>query len=182
MHSKPTRLIRERGGFTMVEVMIACLLLFLVILATVALFGSTCRLWRVGTSATNANTYGSLAMRRLVTEVQEGQAASASGTHLRIQYPYYDAASGSYHKSVPGEVVDYYLSGDTGTEAPDLDAENSMWKLVGGNRTRIARNLRSFEFIITSQRLVRLCIKGSDSEGAHIDPDLIQQSVTLRNN
>lgn len=121
-------------------------------------------------------------MRRLSTEVQEGQSASASGSHLRIQYPYYDTASGNYQKTVTGELVEYYLSGDTGMEAPVADGENCLWRLVGGSRTRIARNLKSFEFTVSSQRLVRLCIKGSDSEGAHIDPDLIQQSVTLRNN
>lgn len=121
-------------------------------------------------------------MRRLSTEVQEGQTASASGSHLLIQFPYYDTGSGSYQKTVPGELVEYYLSGDTGLETPVAEGENCLWKLVGGSRTRIARNLKSFEFTVSSQRLVSLCIKGSDSEGASIDPDLIQQSVTLRNN
>jgi len=176
------RRISERSGFTLIEVMVASALLCLVIVATVALFTSMSRLWRVGTSGTDANMYGSLAMRKLVTEVQEGQTASSSGSHLLIQFPYYDTASGSYQKSIPGLLIEYYLSGDSGTESPTVNGDNCLWKLVGGTRTRIAKDLRSFEFSVESQKQVRLRIKGADSEGAHIDPDLIQQSVTLRNN
>jgi len=174
--------MRGRGGFTILEVMVASALLCLVILGTVALFTSTSRLWRIGMSGTSANSSGSLAMRKLVTEVEEGQSASASGNHLLIQYPYYDLASGSYQKTVTGELVEYYLSGDTGAEGPVTGGTNCLWKVVGGNRTRLARNLRSFEFTVSSQKLVRLCIKGAETEGVGIDPDLIQQSVMLRNN
>ena len=166
----------------MVEVVIAAGLLCLVLIGTVMLFNSTCRLWRIGTSGTSANMYASLAMRKIVTDIQEGQIASANGTHLIIQFPYYNTVTGAYQRNVTGQLVEYYLSGETGTEMPVEGGSNCLWRQVGGSRVRMAKELESFDFRIETSKLVRLSIKGSDSEGVQIDPDLIQQSVTLRNN
>ena len=176
------RRISERSGFTLIEVMVASTLLCLVIIATVALFTSMSRLWRVGASGTSANMYASLAMRKLVSDMQEGQSASASGSHLFVQFPYYDTTSGSYHRNLPGELAEYYLSGRNGTEAPVANGNNCLWKQVSGNRVRLAKDLLSFGFDIQTSKSVRVSIKGADSEGVRVDPDLIQQSVTLRNN
>jgi len=181
MHPAIRRQLSRRGGFTVIEGTVAAALLCLVIVGTVVLFTSTCRLWRVGSSGTDANTYGSLAMRRLVTEIQEGRSAYVSGSRLVVRFPYYDSVSGSYQKDSPGATVSYYLSGETGTELPEANGSNYLWKETAGSRTRLARCARSFEFAVTSDELVTLRIWGADTEGARINPDLIRQSVRLRN-
>lgn len=172
---------RTQRGYSLVEVIVATGLLCLVILGTVTLFSSTCRLWRVGTSGTSANMYGSLAMRKLVTEVQEGRIAYAVGDHLFVQFPYYDSSSGTYQRNVNGPLVEYYLSGETGTEAPSADGENVLWKKVGTDQTRMIAHLHRFEFDLQSSTLVQLKIWGLQSENASINPDLVQQRVSLRN-
>lgn len=178
---RTSRRISRQGGFTLIEGMVAATLLCLVLIATIALFTSMCRLWRVGSSGTSANSYGSLAMRKLVTEIQEGQGASIQSGRLVIQYPYYDAGSGAYQKAVAGSTVAYYLSGDNGTEAPSADGSNSLWRESNGSRTRLARHLKSFQFSMTGDKLVSIIIRGADIEGVRMDPDLIRQSVRLRN-
>lgn len=174
-------LMRRRDGFSLIEVMVASGLLVIVLVGTVALFASTSRLWRIGTSGTTANMYGSLAMRKIVTEMQEGQSAYVENGHLFVQFPYYDSYSGSYQRTATGDLVEYYLSGDNGTESPVQNGDNTLWKRVDGSPTRLASNLRSFEFSVTEATMVRLAIRGVESENAGIDPDLIQQSVSLRN-
>lgn len=170
-----------RSGFTLIEGMVACTLLSLVIVGTIVLLTSTCRLWRVGTSGTDANSYGSLAMRRLVAEVREGKSAGIEGSRLVIVFPYYDSVSGFYEKTVVGDTIEYYLSGDSGTEQPVVDGSNCLWKEVNGNRTRLGRKITSFQFSIAGDKLVSLLIRGADTENALTDPDLIRQSVRLRN-
>jgi hypothetical protein len=170
-----------RSGFTLIEGMVACTLLSLVIIGTIILFTSTCRLWRVGTSGTDANSYGSLAMRRVITEVQEGQSASIEGSRLVVVFPYYDSASGSYQKTAVGDTIEYYLSGDSGTESPVVNGDNCLWKEVNGSRSRVARRIKSFQPSVPSDEIVSVLIKGADTENALTDPDLIRQSVRLRN-
>ncbi|MBP6965273.1 MAG: prepilin-type N-terminal cleavage/methylation domain-containing protein [Armatimonadetes bacterium] len=174
-------LIRRRGGFSLIEVIVASGLLVMVLVGTVALFGSTSRLWRIGTSGTTANMYGSLAMRKIATEMQEGQSAYEQNGHLFVQFPRFDSYTGSYQRTVAGDLVEYYLSGDNGTESPVENGDNTLWKRVDGSRTRLASHLRSFEFSLSGTTMVRLAMRGVESENVGINPDLIQQSVSLRN-
>lgn len=172
---------RQQGGFTLVEVIVSAGLLCLVLVGTVVLFTSTCRLWRVGTSGTSANIYGSLAMRKIVTDIQEGQSAYAEGNRLCVQYPYYDTGSGIYDRNTQGDLAEFYLSGDNGTETPSSNGDNTLWKQVGDTRTRVAAHIHNFEFDLAGSTLLRLRVWGWQSENASINPDLVQQSVSLRN-
>lgn len=170
-------LIRNRRGTTLIETIIAAGLLAVVLLATLLLLITMLNIWSKGASGTSANSYASLAMRKLVLEIEEGKSATVTNGQLVVVFPYYDSSTGDYVKTLPGVTATYYLSGETGNESTGT----YLWKSVGVTKTRLARNIESISFSVTSSKLVRITLTGTDQEGGAISPNLMQQSVKLRN-
>ena len=175
------RRLTTRRGFTIIEVMIAAGLLSLALLGTLALLVNMLNIWCKGASGTSANSYASIAMRKLVTEIEEGMSATAGsdGQTLTVTFPYRASSTSDYNRAQTGVVVTYYLSGATGSES----SGTYLWKSVGATKTRLARNveIQSLTFSVTSGKLVRITLVGYDREGGAYSPNLIQQSVKLRN-
>jgi len=134
-------------------------------------------LWMKGSSGTGANMYASLAMRRLVLDIQEGSSAQVVNGNLVVNFPYYSVATGQYIKGLSGVTATYYISGPTGSES----SGTYLWKQVGTEKTRLARNVESMVVSVTANKLVRITITGRDQEGGAVSPNLLQQSVKLRN-
>lgn len=172
-----TRFLRNRTGTTLVEVLIAAGLLSVVLIGTLALLSSMLSMWAKGASGTSANSHASLAMRRLVTEIEEGKAATVASGRLTVVFPYYDAGTGDYDRTQSGITVNYYLSGATGSETTGAQ----MWKSVGTTKTRLAKNVESLTFSVTNGKLVRITLTGCDQEGGAITPKTEQISIVLRN-
>lgn len=170
-------LIRNRRGTTLIETIIAAGLLAVVLLATLLLLITMLNIWSKGASGTSANSYASLAMRKLVLEIEEGKSATVTNGQLVVVFPYYDSSTGDYVKTLPGVTATYYLSGETGNESTGT----YLWKSVGVTKTRLARNIESISFIVTSSKLVRITLTGTDQEGGATGLNLLQQSVKLRN-
>jgi len=173
-------IVRNRKGMTLVETLIAAGLLCLVLVGTVAVMTTTLRIWAKGASGTSANSYASLAMRKLVLEIEEGKVASVVSGRLVVDFPYYDSGTDDYVRTAPGVTATYYRSGPTGAETSG--ELTYLWKSVGVTRTRLARNIESISFIVPAPgKLVRITLTGTDREGGAISPNLVQQSVKLRN-
>lgn len=170
------RLLR-RKGMTMIEVIIGAVLLSMVLICTLLLLSTMASLWCKGASGTGANSYASLAMRKLVLDVEHGRSAYVSGSQLVVTFPYYNPSTGDYEKTVPGVTAAYYLSGATGSEA----GGTFLWKSIGAGKTRLAKNVESLSFTVTGSGLIRITLTGRDVEGGAVSPNLIQQSVRLRN-
>jgi len=171
------RVLHKRDGMTMLELLIAAGLLGLALIATLSLLATTLNIWSKGSSGTGANLYASLAMRRLVQDIQEGRSADVINDKLVVSFPYYNSSTGQYVRGLAGATATYYLSGPTGSEG----SGTYLWKQVGTTRTRLARNVESMVVTVTSAKLVRLTLTGRDQEGGAVSPNLLQQSVKLRN-
>lgn len=168
-------LLKKRSGTTLIEVLIAGVLLSMALICTLVILNTTLNIWAKGASGTSANAYACLATRKLVSEIEEGQKASVVGGNLVVVFPYYNAATGDYVKTAAGNTVTYYLSG------------KELWKSVGGVNTRLARNVQSVSYTImppppAEGKLVRITLIGEDAAGGAIAPNMVQQSVKLRNN
>lgn len=181
------KFIRKQHGLTLVEVVIAAGLLSIAIAGSVVILISTLGMWSKGVSGTSANTYASIAMRKLVLDIEEGSGAVALstvtdpdtgvtyGTRLQVTFPYF---TGTYYsRTQTGSVATYYLSGPNGTE----QTGTYLWKVVGSSRTRLAKNVQEVRFFVTNGVLVRINLTGRDVEGTAISPNYLQQSVRLRN-
>jgi prepilin-type N-terminal cleavage/methylation domain-containing protein len=169
--------LKNRKGMTLVEVVISAVLLSLVLLGAVTIQIGMLNVWQKGASGTNANTYASIAMRRLVLDIEEGSSASASGSNLVIAFPYYDTSTGDYVRTSPGVTRTYYLSGENGTEP----SGQYLWRSDGTTNTLLAKNVDSIVYGIVSSKLVQITLTGTDQEGGAITPKLVQMSVKLRN-
>ena len=169
--------LKNRKGMTLIEVIIGAVLLSVVLLGTISIQIGMLNVWQKGASGTNANTYASIAMRRLVLNIEEGSSASVSGDDLVVSFPYLDTSTDDYVRTSPGVTATYYLSGETGTEA----SGQYLWKSVGGNNTLLAKNVESIVYTVVSTKLVRITLTGMDQEGGAITPKLVQMSVKLRN-
>ncbi|MCL6519983.1 MAG: hypothetical protein K6T99_09125 [Armatimonadetes bacterium] len=167
----------KRNGMTMLEVLIATGLLSAALISTLGLLNTMLSLWMKGSSGTGANMYASLAMRRLVLDIQEGSSAQVVNGNLVVNFPYYSVATGQYIKGLSGVTATYYISGPTGSES----SGTYLWKQVGTKKTRLARNVESMVVSVTANKLVRITITGRDQEGGAVSPNLLQQSVKLRN-
>lgn len=174
-------LLKDRRGISVLELVIASTILCLVLVTTLAIFTTMARSWTKGSSGTNANMYASIAMRKLVLDMEEGKSAVAStdGSRLTVTFPYRASSTSDYTRDRDGQVVTYYLSGETGLES----SGTYLWKMIGTNRSRLARNveLQSLAFSVTNKKLVRITLVGYDQEGGAYSPNLIQQSLKLRN-
>ena len=170
-------ILRSRKGMTLLEVTICSVLLSIVLLATISIQVGMLNAWQKGSSGANANTYASIAVRRLVLEIEEGRSASLSNGRLVIAFPYLDPSTGDYVRTETGVTATYYLSGDAGTEPSGLN----LWKSVGESRTLLAKNIESVVFRVVSPKLVQITLTGRDQEGGAITPKTVQMSVKLRN-
>lgn len=171
----------------MLETMISVGILSLVLIVILALFTTMLRIWASGSSGVSSNTYASLAMRKLVLEMQEGRSASIlnGGEKLVVVFPYRSSSNSDYNKKVTGDTVTFYLSGDTGSESTGTN----LWKLVGTTKTKLAKNITAITepstipmFAVENGKMVRIAIRGADPTGNAINPNEIRQSVKLRNN
>ena len=172
-----TGFLRNRKGMTMVEVLISAGLLSVVLIGTLVLLSSTLSIWAKGASGTSANSHASLATRRLVTEIEEGKAATVASGKLTVVFPYFDTGTGDYDRAQTGITVNYYLSGTTGSESTGT----YLWKSVSTTKTRLATNVESLTFSVTNGKLVRITLTGCDQEGGAISPKTEQISIVLRN-
>lgn len=172
-----TRVLKNRNGMTLVEVCICAVLLSIVLLGTISIQIGMLRVWQKGASGTNANAYASIAMRRLVLEIEEGNSASLSSGQLVIAFPYLDPSTGDYVRTQTGVTATYYLSGATGSE----QSGKNLWKSVGTTKTLLASNVDSLVFTVSSPKLIRITLTGWDQEGGAITPKTVQMSVKLRN-
>ena len=169
--------LKNRKGMTLIEVVISAVLLSLVLLGSVTIQVGMLNVWQKGASGTNANTYASIAMRRLVLDIEEGSSVSISGSSLVIAFPYYDTSTGDYVRTSPGVTRTYYLSGENGTEP----SGQYLWKTDGTTMTLLAKNVESIVYTVVSTKLVRITLTGTDQEGGAISPKMVQISVKLRN-
>lgn len=176
-----TDILRTRKGITIIETVISVGLLTLVLACTIAILTTMLGLWSKGASGTSANSYASLAMRKLVQQIEEGQSASVVNDQLVVTFPYYDSVADRYQRTSPGDTVTFYISGETGGESTGT----YLWKSKGIAKTRLARNVMKDDslplFTVTNGNLVHINFKGWDQEGGCISPNLVQQSVKLRN-
>lgn len=169
--------LRNRKGMTLLEVIVVATLLSIVLVSTISIQVGMLNVWQKGASGTNAASYASIAMRRLVLEIEEGASASLSGDDLVVSFPYLDTSTGDYDRSQTGVTVTYYVSGESGTETTG----QNLWKSVNGNRTMLAKNVESVVYSVVSTKLVRITLIGTDQEGGAIAPKMVQMSVKLRN-
>lgn len=169
--------LRNQKGTTLVEIIIAAGLLALVLVGTLALLINMLSIWSKGASGTSANAYASLAIRKVALQIEEGKYASVDSGKLVVAFPYYDESTGDYVRTQTGITATYYLSGETGDESTGT----YLWKSVGGAKTRLAKNIESISFNVTSGKLVRITLTGTDQEGGAISPSLVQMSIKLRN-
>lgn len=172
-----TGLLRSRKGMTTIELMVSVALLSMVLLCTLAIMDNLCRYWQKGVSGTNANMYASLAIRKMVQDIQEGKSAALSGDDLAVTFPYYNTSTHTYIRTQTGDIATYYLSGPNGTE----ESGYYLWKSVGANKTLLAKNVQSLTFTVTGTTLVIIRLTGRDQEGGAATPNLIQTSIKLRN-
>jgi len=171
------RSLNNRAGMTLLEVMISTGLLTIVLVGTLTLLTTMMQLWAKGVSGTSANSISSLAARKLVLEIEEGNSASIDNGRLTVVFPYLNPSTGDYDRAQAGITATYYLSGETGNESTGAN----LWKSVGVSKTRLAKSIESLSFTIQNGKLVRFTLTGVDQEGAAISPKTEQVSVKLRN-
>ena len=172
--------LNNRRGTTLIETMVAVSLLSMVLLGTVSLLNNMLNIWAKGSSGTTANQTASIAISKMVLEVEEGKSASVLSDKLVVVFPYYNTSTGDYDRSVTGKTVTYYLSGETGSESTGTN----LWKSVtSGAKTRLARHVDEASFFTMSggNRAVQIQLRGIDQEGGCISPKTVRVTVKLRN-
>jgi hypothetical protein len=178
--------LKSNKGFTLLEMVIAVASMLMAMTVMFSMFAGIIRYWTLGFSATCANSDAAIAMRALVADMQEGSSAviSNGGNTLTVTFSYRPNSNSDYTRGQPGDVATYYFSGPTGQET--TGSMTYLWKSVGATRTLLGKNVMPVDastpvFSITTTRLVQINFKGQEQEGAVVSPNLIQQSVRLRN-
>lgn len=172
------RVLKNRSGVTLLETVIVVSLLSLVILSTVMLFATMLRLWSSGSSGTSSNMYASLAIRKLILEIEEGKSAAVVNGKLVVTFPYRINSTSDYDRTQNGAVNTYYLSGATGNET----SGTTLWRSSSSGKRKLARNIESVRFTTPTIKSVQIEIQGKDQVGgATIDPAQILTKVKLRN-
>ncbi len=174
------RALNNRRGTTLIETLVSMALLSLVVIGTLALLTNMLTIWAKGSSGTSANQYASLALARMVREVEEGKSASVVNGKLVVVYPYLNTTTGDYDRTIAGQTVTYYLSGNTGSETTGAN----LWRSVtNGAKTRLARHIdqASFFTMAGGNRAVQIQLRGIDQEGGCITPKTVRVTIKLRN-
>lgn len=171
------RALKNRRGTTLLELVVVVGLLSMALLATMSLLSTSLKMWSQGSSGTSSNMYAGLAARRLAKEIEEGRSAAIVNGKLAVTFAYQVSAGSDYDTSKTGAVWTYYLSGSTGNEASGA----SLWKSSTSGKVRLGKNIDSLTFSVVSGKLVRFTLVGRDDVGGAIRPNMVQQSVKLRN-
>ena len=169
--------IKGRKGVTIIEVVIAGGLLSMVIVVMMMLLTTMISLWTKGASGTSSNSHASIAMRKLVLDIEEGKSAMIVAGKLAVTFPTYNSSTKTYSRGTTGVTAIYYLSGQSGSESTGT----YLWKSDGTNKKCLSKNIESVGFTVTSGKLVGIRLIGRDVEGGAVSPNLIQQSIKLRN-
>ena len=111
-------LIKNKNGFSLIEMMVALGILSLIIIGLVTFFTGGTRSWVTGQHQLEAQRNARLAMDRMVKEIREGKSiTSGSETSITVRVPHFD---------VDGDIDSYYsvtyaLNGTTTTIQRDTN-------------------------------------------------------------
>lgn len=167
----------KNKGFTLLEVILVMAILLIFLIGSVMVLFSMQQMWASGSSGASSNMYASVAMNRLVMEIQEGNSASVVNGRLVVVFPYKDPSTGDYDRTRTGVTCQFYLSGRTGSESDGT----YLWKSSPSGKVRIGNNIETFNCTVPSPKLVYITIVGRDDIGGATNPNMIYQSVKLRN-
>jgi hypothetical protein len=138
----------------------------------------TLTMWAKGSRGTTANQYACIALNKMTAEIEEGRSASIVDGKLVVVFPFYNSSTGDYDRNTAGNVISYYLSGDTGTESTG----SNLWKSVeNGAKTRLCKHIEKTEFNTDNPRTVQMTLKGVDREGGQVQPTTVRVTIKLRN-
>lgn len=112
------KIIGCKKGFTLVEVMVASMIMVGIFLGTASMMISTMHCYESEVTQIDTDTDAVMAMQLIVRDVRESRSVdiTANGTHLTITPPY-RVEAGYFDRTLSdeGNLVDYYLSNQSGS-------------------------------------------------------------------
>jgi len=181
---------KHSKGFTMIEVMVASMIMVLIFGGTAAMMVSTMHCYQSEVAQTDTDTDAVMAMQLIVKDVREARSVTitTNGTHLIVTPPlrmtdgYYDRT-----QSDSNNQVDYYLSNSTGSTT---QTGMCLWrKTVNNYPVLIKKNVSSLTFeygdddeIATHHSSIKITINtlATINRGSR-STQLTQRVVYLRN-
>lgn len=186
---------RRRRGMTLIEMMIAALIM-LWILATLAAFARlNSTIWQRGMLDNNSQGDAQQAIQSMAPDIRAARSvvgALSDASQVTLQLPLYDANGDLIIPLQDGDVVSYYLSNTTGT--PGLTGGTILWKSVNGvpdsawsltnGQGRIVvspAGLTLSYYPTADPETVTISITTSSSSGSTVRSFVTSQEVMLRN-
>jgi len=176
------RLHGNRGGFTLLEVLAALMVMALLVMCTVSMFIATLRGCDADLAQINTDVNAVTAMQLMVGDVREAKSISilSSGKQLCITFPV-TTAQGYYDRtqSDTAHQVNYYLSDATGTIGR---TGTYLWRSKNGTLLRVRNDVDSLLFESDTARSIKITIRTKDAIFKSTrQTELTQRVVYLRN-
>jgi type II secretory pathway component PulJ len=133
------RLLREEGGFTLVEIMITILIMIIVLFALYSMFDMSVKLYSFGNSKAEAMENARLGMEKMERELRQayafdkGKPTTSGGPDTRL-FDTWTATQITFGNDLDGNMK----SGSTAGECPNIngDCELISYSLDGGSLMR----------------------------------------------
>lgn len=192
--SSHSRAPRRRRGMTLIEMLIAALIM-LWILATLAAFARlNSTIWQRGMLDSNSQGDAQQAIQSMTPDLRAARrvvGALSDSSQVTLQLPAYDVNGDLIIPLLDGNVVSYYLSNTTGTPG---SGGTILWKSVNGvpdtawalsnGQGRIivsAGGLTLSYYPTADPETVTVAITTSSSAGSTVRSFVTSQEVLLRN-
>jgi prepilin-type N-terminal cleavage/methylation domain-containing protein len=155
--------LKNRRGFTMLEMLVATTILTLLMASIVSMWMATARRCETELAQVDTDTNAVLAMQSMVTDVREAKSVTilASGAQLSITKPiraqqgYYDRSQGDTNHQ-----INYYLSDSTGIVGR---TGTYLWRSQDTAARCIRKNVDALLFETDVPRSIQITIESRDA-------------------
>lgn len=173
---KRARLMVNRRGMTLIEVMVAAGLLTLVTAAFVAMLIQSIRGWSSSISGQTSTSNATIGIQRLANDIRDGRSAQVSTDKktLTVTFPRTITDPGT-HEQV------YDLSGDGPAPRSYYVSNGSLVRRVGSVTSVLCQGVTTVTFRAWGGTVTVTTLTGSDQEGTHTATQQLTGSIALRN-
>lgn len=177
------RILRNRQGYTVIEMVTVTGVLAVLTVATMSMFLAAMRSFEGTRVQAFSDSDAVIAMQRIVSDVREAKSFNiiANGERLRLVFPKV-VPQGYYNKKEAdmAHQFDYYLSDSTGVPGHD---GTMLWRGKDANdRRMVAKNIESVAFEVDTTHSVRITVVSSNNTSAGPKKaQLVERVVYLRN-
>lgn len=181
------KILRNRKGFTILEVIIVTGIMSLITLACMSLLIMSMKSFESTTVQTYSDSDAVIALQKIVMDVREAKSFKllGEGDRLRLAFPKKNE-DGYYDRGIenPDSQIDYYLSDEMGVPGHE---GTYLWQGKSNDRRIVARNISSVTFEqfpegVDNPNSIRITVVSSNNTSSGPKTtSLTQRVVYLRN-